>query len=273
MTWTSLLPAWARALESRRPRPLFTDPYADRFLSAYAGELGTLPDLGIETSPLWEAVFFGVTMRTAYFDAAFRRIAAPQVVVLGAGLDTRAYRLGLGPEVTVFEVDRAETLEFKQRVLTGEEPTCRRVPVVGELGTDDLTGLLNTAGFDDSLPTVWLAEGFLFYLTRPHADALLDEMATLSAPGSALLGEVFERPYRENDLPVDRMSDDDAATWRQLVAAFRTSPAIPVPATWLAAHGWTAIGVTDQVELGDSAGREAPALYSRARDWIFEGQR
>lgn len=273
MTWTSLLPVWARALETRRPRPLFTDPFADRFLTAYAGELGTLPHLGVETSPLWEAVFYGVTMRTAYFDAAVQRSSAPQVVVLGAGLDTRAYRLGLPPGVTVFEVDRAATLDFKERVLADEQPTCRRVPVVAELGADDLTGLLKSAGFDHRLPTVWLAEALLFYLTQSQAEALLEEMSGLSAPGSVLLGEVFDRPYRENDLPVEAMDDTDAATWRQFVTAFRTSPSVPVPAAWLATHGWTAIEVTDQVGLGKTFGREAPSFYERARDWIFEGRR
>jgi methyltransferase (TIGR00027 family) len=272
MTWTSLLPVWARALESRRPRPLFDDHLADRFLTAYAGELGPLPELGIETSPLWSAVFHGVTVRTAYFDAAIRRAGAPQVVVLGAGLETRAYRLGLGPEVTVFEIDRAETLSFKERVLAGEEPTCQRVPIVAEVGVDDLGALLKAAGLDPSVPTVWLAEGFLFYLTPAQAGNLLDETAALSAPGSVLLGEVFDRPYRADDLPVEQMTAEDAATWLRFVAAFRGTPAIPVPAAWLAAHGWTAVEVTDQVGVGASLGREAPAFYERARDWLFEGR-
>lgn len=280
MTWTSLLTAWARALETRRPDALFADPYAERFVTAYAGELdpdGGLPDLGPlrehASSPLWDVAIFGITMRTAFLDAAIRRAAPAQIVGLGAGLDTRPYRLGLGPDVTVFEVDREVTLGFKERVLSGAEPTCRRVPVAAELGVDDLPGLLKTAGFDPRRPTLWVAEALLFYLRPERVATLMDDLGALSAPGSVLLAETLERPYRENDLPVGRLTEADAATWRQLVAAFEGGIEVASPADWLAGHGWTPGRVTDQVALGRAYGRPAAPFYESVRDWIVEGRR
>jgi len=278
MIWTSLLTAWARALETRRPGALFADPLAERFVTAYAGELdpdGGLPALGPLTehasSPLWDVAIYGITMRTAWFDAAIRRSPRPQMVVLGAGLDTRAYRLGL--DATVFEVDREATLGFKESVLAGLQPTGRRVPVVAELGVDDLPGLLKAAGFDPARPTLWLAEALLFYLTPDQVDALMHDIGALSAPGSVLLAETLERPYRESDLPAERFSPADAATWRQLVAAFEGGIEVGAPGSWLATHGWTTANVTDQVALGQRYGRPADPFYARVRDWIVEGVR
>lgn len=277
MIWTSLLTAWARALETRRAGALFADPYAERFVTAYAGELdpdGGLPDLGPlsehASSPLWDVAIYGITMRTAWFDAAIRRAPRPQLVVLGAGLDTRAYRMGLGPGVTVYEVDRAVTLDFKQSVLAGLEPDARRVPVAAELGADDLPGLLKAAGFDPGRPALWLAEALLFYLTPAQANALMDDVGALSAPGSGLLAEMLERPYRESDLPVERLTEAEATTWRQLVAAFEGGPEVASPAAWLTGHGWTPGTVTDQAAIGRAYGRPADPFYERVRDWIVE---
>ncbi|GAB2627424.1 S-adenosyl-L-methionine-dependent methyltransferase [Paractinoplanes abujensis] len=274
MTWTALLPAWARALETRRPHPLFEDPLAERFLARYAGELGPLPDLAVATSPLWSAFAYSVAIRTTFFDAAVRRAGVPQIVVLGAGLETRAYRLGLGPEVTVFEIDRAATLAFKERVLAGERPTCRRVPLAAEVGADDLAAVLKGAGFDPAVPTAWLAEGFLFYLTPEQAGDLLDGMAALSAaPGSALIGEVIGRSYDPGDLPVELMSEEEKATWLALVAAFGRAPEVTDPAAWLAGHGWSATEVTDQIALGTALARPAPEFYTGLQNWIFSARR
>ncbi|AGL17366.1 SAM-dependent methyltransferase [Actinoplanes sp. N902-109] len=282
VTWTALLTAWARARETRRPDALFADPLAHRFLTAYAGEFGAdddggLPDLGPlsehHSSPLWDYAIFGITMRTAVLDAAVRRSGQPQIVVLGAGLDTRPYRLGWSSEVTVFEVDRAVTLDFKAAVLSGAEPGCRRVPVVAELGVDDLPQLLKTAGFDAGRPTLWLAEAVLFYLTAARADALLDDVGALSAPGSGLLAETLQRPYREDDLPVGQLTEADAAMWRGLVAAFAGGPEVTDPAAWLTARGWAPGEITDQVAAGRAYGRPAPAFYEHVRDWIIEGHR
>ena len=247
-------------------------------MNARAGGHGGLPDLGPlserdQASPLWDVAIFGITMRTALLDAAVQRAARPQIVMLGAGLDTRAYRLGLGANVTVFEVDRAVTLDFKEGVLAGERPTVRRVPVAAELGVDDLPGLLKTAGFDPRVPTLWLAEALLFYLRPAQANALMDDIGALSAPGSGLLAEMLERPYREDDLPVELLTEADAATWRQLVVAFDGGLETDSPAAWVAGHGWTPDNVTDQVAMGRTYGRPASPFYERVRDWIVEGHR
>ncbi|MEU8821406.1 class I SAM-dependent methyltransferase [Actinoplanes sp. NPDC048796] len=157
--WTALLTAYSRPQESRRDgRRLVEDPYAAEFIAAYTGQVldpaGALPDLGPAgdrgSSSLWAVFEFYIPQRTPFFDRAVRRAqdTCRQVVLLGAGLDTRAYRLGLSAEVTVFEVDRPAVFAFKDRVLTqlGARSTGRRVEVAADLAAEGAGAALVAAG-------------------------------------------------------------------------------------------------------------------------------
>src|ERR1700751_4434058 len=98
---TALFVATARALEAQKPEPLVVDPYAEIFCRAVGGPAadvvdGQDPDHQLKT-PDWGMHFVNFqAARTTYFDEYFRRAAdagIPQVVILAAGLDSRAYRL------------------------------------------------------------------------------------------------------------------------------------------------------------------------------------
>lgn len=126
--------------------------------------------------------------RTVVIDADLRDSAAQQIVILGAGLDGRAWRMReLGTSI-VFEVDHPDTQQMKiQRVapLTREAREVRFVPV--DFGHDDLAGALKAAGHDASLPTAWLWEGVVMYLDRNQIEATLRVIEDRSAPGSRLV--------------------------------------------------------------------------------------
>lgn len=131
-----------------------------------------------------------VIIRTKFYDDYLLAAAADgirQMVLLAAGLDTRAFRLPWPAGTTVFEVDLPETLTFKEHVLAANEPapTCKRVVVEADL-TGDWPAAITAAGFDPTQPTAWLVEGLLVYLTHDDAARLLDTVATLSAAGSRL---------------------------------------------------------------------------------------
>ncbi len=113
------------------------------------------------------------------------------MVLLAAGLDTRAYRLEWPSGVRVFEIDLPEVLSFKEARLSsaGASPRCERVVVPADL-REDWPGLLTSSGFDASTPTAWLAEGVLIYLDADEASRLLRAIGDLSAAGSRLS---FER--------------------------------------------------------------------------------
>ncbi len=124
-------------------------------------------------------------VRTVAIDDAIRAAAAPQVVILGAGLDGRAWRLPALRDATVFEVDHPDSQRDKRLAVSGLVPLARElrfVPV--DFTRDDLGGALAAAGHDPARPTTWIWEGVVMYLRRPDIAATLAVVAARSAPGS-----------------------------------------------------------------------------------------
>ncbi|MFJ6435376.1 class I SAM-dependent methyltransferase [Streptomyces sp. NPDC091416] len=243
---TALLVAAARAIETRRPDSLAQDVYAEHFVRAapacadWPVSIQQVPDG--DGNPLWGrfARYFG--LRTGVLDDFLQRSAGTgvrQVVLLGAGLDTRAFRLDLPSDCVVFEIDRAGVLAFKQQVLTdlSAAPRAKRVQVPVDL-RDDWATALTSAGFDPAAPSCWLAEGLLFYLPGPAETYLIDTVDRLTTGGSAL---AFEAKL-EKDLLAYRDSPIYAATRDQigidLLDLFDRGPR-PDSAGDLAAKGWS----------------------------------
>jgi methyltransferase (TIGR00027 family) len=188
-----------RALESSRPAGtrLFDDPFASRFLTwplAPVARLAVVPGLR-ELVPWfidrrWPGVRSSVVARTRLIDDAIADSLGrtEQLVLLGAGLDSRAYRLpglrGLG----VFEVDHPDTSRIKRRALERALPAppdhVRFVAVDFQRG--DLGSAMSAAGYRESARTFFLWEGVTNYLTEAAVDATLRWCARASA-GSRLL--------------------------------------------------------------------------------------
>ncbi|RSM56227.1 SAM-dependent methyltransferase [Amycolatopsis sp. WAC 01376] len=196
---TALWTAAARARESRRHDRLFDDPFA----ATLAGQEGVTLLSHFHPSHAADDGNPFLAIRTRWFDEFLLRSARPgcQVVGLGAGLDTRAYRLDWPETAVVFEVDQADLLSYKESRLSmiGAEPRCecRRVSV--NL-TDDWVGALSDNGFDPARPTIWFAEGLLFYLPESLARNVVARTAELSAPGSLFTADligtgIFRFPY------------------------------------------------------------------------------
>jgi methyltransferase (TIGR00027 family) len=117
------------------------------------------------------------------------RQGVTQLVILGAGFDTRAYRLTeLLQAVRVFEVDRPSTQEYKKRRIreTGIEvpPNLTYVPV--DFRHDKLGDALSAAGYDSSLKTFFIWEGVTMYLPEAAVEETLRWVAA-QAPGSIII--------------------------------------------------------------------------------------
>ncbi|MER5824447.1 class I SAM-dependent methyltransferase [Streptomyces mirabilis] len=132
-----------------------------------------------------------VVPRTVAIDDAVRSHRTPQLVVLGAGLDSRAWRLPELADTDVWEVDHPASQQDKQERLAeaGTPPVVARsvrfAPV--DFATDDLGSALEATGHDASVPTTWLWEGVVPYLTHDEVRATVRAVADRSAPGSALV--------------------------------------------------------------------------------------
>jgi methyltransferase (TIGR00027 family) len=190
--WTAAV----RAVETAREDRLFEDPWAAE-LAGPEGRAWIEARTPESVLPL--------VVRTRYYDdwlsAVMLDAAIRQVVVLGAGLDTRAWRLAWPDGTVLFELDQAAVLARKAEVLVkaAAASRCERREVEADLWSDWLSRLLD-AGFAPHRPTAWLAEGLLFYLPDELLVRILDEVTGCSAPGSQLgfdivNGAVLTSPY------------------------------------------------------------------------------
>lgn len=135
---------------------------------------------------IWPA---GMDWRTAFFDQVVLEgvgAAAPQVVLVGAGYDDRAFRFRTDG-VRFFEIDRPEIQTRKTGHLVDAGADCSSVRFVGcNLGKDDVVTSLLRAGFDADARTLFICEGLLFYLKEEDALRLLAAITSLAHPGSKL---------------------------------------------------------------------------------------
>jgi len=146
-----------------------------------------------------------VVPRTVAIDEALRARLAGQLVILGAGLDTRAWRLPELAQTDVWEVDHPASQQDKRARLAEAAPMLRgpdegdllaaELPVVArsvrftpvDFAVDDLGAALDAAGHDPSAPTTWLWEGVVPYLTRDEVRATVAALAARTVPGSVLV--------------------------------------------------------------------------------------
>ena len=272
---TALFVALARALEARKPDPLAVDPYAEVFCRAVGGPNVEALDAAESDHPMRSADFGQYFIdfqaaRTKYFDAYFARVAeagVQQVVLVAAGLDSRAYRLHWADGTVIFELDQPQVLEFKRTVLAehGAQPRAERREVAVDL-RDDWQQALRDAGFDPGRPSAWIVEGLLLYLPADAQEQLFDGIDALTVHGSFVAIEDFA-PMPDEDyqsmLEAERDAGDQGRFIAHLVYNERCAPATE----WFAARGWTAIG-TPLVDYVRAHGRQLPSLDSEA-GWIF----
>jgi methyltransferase (TIGR00027 family) len=197
---TATMVAAARAAATKRPQPVINDPFAEPLVRAVgieafnrlaSGELDLDADDAGVAFPRMTDTF---AARARFYDDYFAQVTdggIRQVVIVAAGLDSRAYRLSWPAGTTVYEIDQPEVIEFKTSTLSkiGATPTTEYRTVGIDL-REDWPAALQAAGFDPARPTAWLAEGVLIGFLPPEAEIrLLDNIISLSAPGSRLAAD------------------------------------------------------------------------------------
>ncbi|MFD7668736.1 SAM-dependent methyltransferase [Streptomyces sp. NPDC059788] len=238
LSGTALIIARARAAETRRPDHLFEDHLAQQFLDTAGPDHETA--WNTEQGQLFtDAMGDYFALRTRYFDDYLDRAAAAgcrQVVLLAAGLDTRAHRLHWPSGTRLFELDQPDVLAFKEHALRGRAPRCHREAIVADL-RQDWAEPLAAHGFRADLPTAWLIEGLLVYLTEQDADGLLERVTALSAPGSHLAIEHTTRGMINTDQAQQAAAAAPDSIVDQLSTLWKNNMTRP-PGDWLASHGW-----------------------------------
>jgi methyltransferase (TIGR00027 family) len=225
------------AIEAAQRTPLYRDLLAHDL----AGDDGWTAWNAWQQS-LWPSYASGpdpyLTIATRYFDDALvdavRTAAIGQVVIVGGGMDARAFRLAWPSGVVVFEVDTADVFAHKEPVLQrlAAQATCTRHTVVAAR-RGSLKRALRRTAFDPARPTAFLLER-LHYLRPEEANRLLRELSALAAEGSWIGLAVVTEPTLCSTFMQPFLRKIEAAglpPWRF---------AVDEPEAWLAGYGWQA---------------------------------
>lgn len=185
-----------RAVELLLPEDqrICNDPYAIYFVSERVKRSFERPLL-FKLIRLWRnwtfpGVHNGIISRVRYMDDCVAKCldnGMQQLVILGAGYDTRAYRIdGLSEKAIVFELDHPATQTDKQEKLkqlfSAPPGHVTHIPI--HLGKDNIEKKLFEGGYDPSKKTLFIMEGLLMYLSPSLVDSLFDTIKTSSRPGS-----------------------------------------------------------------------------------------
>ena len=199
LAFTARWAAAQRARESQRPDRLFDDPLATALAGPEGAEMLRLSEV---TNPRARQTAEYMVVRTRFVDDFLLRAVdssdspRKQVVMLAAGMDTRAYRLSLPMDTVCYELDQPAVLALKQELLQRNEAPAavRRIPVPVDLLSDWIAPL-ETAGFQGAQPSVWILEGLLFYLKEPEVRRLLVGVSQCAARRSALAADLISASF------------------------------------------------------------------------------
>lgn len=322
VSFSSKMIAASRAVETGEEHPLVVDPLAE----GMAGEaaIATSRRRAVPAPQGSERKFKvgKMAIRTRWFDdqieaalgmpvsthipACLRAAGAPttvdlgayvwahpqgheprQLVMLGAGMDSRPWRMKLPADLRWFEVDQRDVVEAKRGLLRqlaaevppplGEDsepstPTGARTSsglarhlsidktrfplrcgswaaVAADLSDPSWADALLAAGFDPEKPTVWVAEGLLMYLEKPLVESLLQKIAELSPAGSAFVAVSLTEGAMQRMKA--RQAGQGAARSSLLSTWVFGCP--DDPAEFLASNGW-------QLQLQTDRAQQAAAL-------------
>jgi methyltransferase (TIGR00027 family) len=251
-----------RARASRRPDPVCRDEWANGLAGVIGLELSIAFDRHFPHMELW------IGLRTAYLDRQVEAAIArgwDQVVLLGAGFDTRAARLAHAG-VTFYEVDHPATQTEKRGRLAALDgypiDAARMVACDFESGDDFLDKLVET-GFAPDRPAVVLWEGVTPYLTEPAVRATAARVASALHPSSLLLFDYVGKRMAEGE----RLRDKDHGVRDEVSGMgepIRWGTNDPIPLLHAAGFRHVLTLTFDQIALA------LTGTYERAREFRFQ---
>lgn len=199
VSWTAEAVTALRAIAAMDPdeKVRCTDHLAIKFVTpAYWHYSPYNPDFKSSQTVIkaWRVgTYYLVNARTKHADQTLMRMADEglrQVVVLGAGFDTRAYRYAdLMPNVRFFEMDLPATIARKQKMA---KALLKKIPqsltyVAIDFNTQSIAETLKAVGYQENLLTLFIWEGVTYYITEAAVKGTLEFVAQHSAPNSALI--------------------------------------------------------------------------------------
>jgi methyltransferase (TIGR00027 family) len=194
----------ALAVECEPSQRLIDDPFARAFVDDRAMEAAR------RDVPLQRVL----RLRTKYIDDRIIAFCATfpnaEVLLLGAGLDARPFRLDIAARF--IEMDMPGSVEGKQQILDSLGVTARDRRAVGvDLTVDRVPPALSALGFVTSSPAFVVWEGVVFYLNETAATGAINDLASVLAPRSELVFDYSDRP-KQSDIDVRANTEKIAAS-------------------------------------------------------------
>lgn len=167
---TALMVAACRAAETELEDGFVRDPFAARL----AGERGKAI---LNALPYANIARMGLSIRARFVDELLLEAVATSsiatVLSVGCGLDTRPWRLELPANLRWIEIDFADMLDYKERLMSGEKAPCRRERLVADVtNPEERRAMYEAAGAE---PSLMITEGLLMYLPAATVDELASE--------------------------------------------------------------------------------------------------
>jgi methyltransferase (TIGR00027 family) len=243
---TAFMVAGFRAAESERPRPLFRDPLAAKLVGDHGEKI-------LATIPRHFVGAWSVVIRTVIIDDYIRQAIAAGVdtiLNLGAGLDTRPYRIDLPNSLRWIEVDFPQMIELKEQRRAGEKPSCRLERIKLDLTDRALRRQLFADVSAWAGKILVLTEGVIPYLTNDDVAELADDLRQVKKIGFWI---------------TDYFSPEAIRFGEKMRARFmRNAPFQFNPQDWFAFfadHGWRASEVRYISEEAKRLGRPVPLPF------------
>ena len=240
-----------RAMETERPDAHFRDPWARKL----AGERG---EAIVRSMPRGRQTAWPMIVRTQVFDEVIlervRQHGVDLVLNLAAGLDTRAWRLDLPPELRWVDVDLPGMIEYKSGVMRDETPRCRHESIAADLADADARAAVFARVAEGARRALVVSEGLLIYLAPEDVGAL----------AAALHAHPAFRWWL-TDLASPKLMQWMQKSWGKQVrdgnAPFRFAP--EDGSAFFARHGWREEAWSSTLEEAQRLKREMPMA------WLF----
>src|SRR4029079_14228163 len=236
---TAFMVAGFRALENEQPKPLFHDPLAAKLVGDHGKEI-------LATIPRHFVGAWSVVIRSVIIDDYIRQAVAAGVdtiLNLGAGLDTRPYRIELPSSLRWIEGDFLHMIELKETRLADEKPGCRLERIKIDLTDRALRGRLFSNVNARAGKILVLTEGVIPYLTNEDVAELADDLRQAKKIGFWITTISPPRPF---------------AMARKCARFMRTAPFRFNPKDWFSLfgeHGWRASEIRYIAEEANRLGR------------------
>ncbi|MEA2070154.1 MAG: class I SAM-dependent methyltransferase [Asgard group archaeon] len=192
--YTSRLMAYYRSLEMKKTTPLINDPYAERLAGDMSDYISQHPHFSRMDYPIVRAAYVEEQLLIPWLT----NYPAGQIILLGAGLDTKVYRLEvLQKSHTFFEIDLPKVIRYKEIVLKEATPNCKLYHIASDLGSKNWFRKLLQTGFSQNKPTFWSIEGLAYYLKKKTFESIMEKISSLNSSNNELFVDLCIPAYAE----------------------------------------------------------------------------